>query len=194
MKICTKICCCGASDERVGVSRVRKLNRLTCCQRPLGSVLFYLAMGSGWRCASVARVQSLFASPEAELPLVKRLGLRELLHVCVWLALVLEAAEVTVLGILGDHGHLGKQMQKNDMSSHQKSTSTHRGDPFSGQIRRCSIALHATSQQPLDVRHPGRVGANSPIGISGQKHVRVLQRYNSTHHGRHWVQLRGQGT
>lgn len=47
-------------------------------------------------------------SPEAELPLVQGLGLGELLHVCVGFALILEPAEVTVLGVFGDHGHLGK--------------------------------------------------------------------------------------
>ena len=44
--------------------------------------------------------------PETELPLVERLCLDELFHFRVWLALVFEAAEVTILCILGDLGHL----------------------------------------------------------------------------------------
>lgn len=48
-------------------------------------------------------------SPEAELPFVQRLSLGEFFHVCVRLALVLEPAEVSVLGVLGDLGHLAEE-------------------------------------------------------------------------------------
>lgn len=47
--------------------------------------------------------------PKAKLPLVQWLGLGELLHVCIRLTSVLKPAEVAVLRVLGDLGHLADE-------------------------------------------------------------------------------------
>lgn len=72
------------------------------------------------------------ASPEAELPLVKGLRLREFLHVRVRLALVLEPAEMAVLGVLGDHRHLG---ECGAAFLCINIPSTHRGYVYSGHVQ-----------------------------------------------------------
>lgn len=50
--------------------------------------------------------QTRWGSPETKLPFIQGLGLGEFFHVCVRLALVLEAAEVPVLSVLGQLRHL----------------------------------------------------------------------------------------
>lgn len=50
--------------------------------------------------------QTHWGSPETKLPFIQGLGLGEFFHVCVRLALVLEAAEVPVLGVLRQLRHL----------------------------------------------------------------------------------------